>query len=76
MNWPGPDATMAEIDAFYAAHKPEPPYGLAENGQPHEAPQVENGPSIVCNACQKVRIPITVAFCKTCKVHVALATAG
>lgn len=73
MKWPGPDATKAEIDAFVRenAPKPEPveaPYGLASNGQPHEAPAVENGPSIVCTVCEVVRIPMTTAFCKKCKV--------
>ncbi len=33
---------------------------------PHEAPRVSNGPSLVCNACQKVRVGLSTPFCKGC----------
>ncbi len=49
--FPGPDATRAELDAFVAAHTPPP---------------VENGPSLMCNACGLVRVGMFTPFCKTC----------
>ena len=54
------------------------PFGLADLGGgavvPHEAPQVENGPSVMCAACGLVRIGILgPPFCKTCRACLAAA---
>lgn len=43
---------------------------------PHEAPTMAGGPTPVCNACGRVQIPITKAFCRTCTTAIALATGG
>lgn len=77
MNWPDPNATRADIDDFVRVNEPEPkpeaaPWGMADLGGgtmvPHEAPPIENGPSVVCAACGIVRIKILGApFCKTCR---------
>ncbi len=61
--YPPQDATREQIAAWIKEHGPKP--ALAE-GVPHEAPRVENGPSIVCNACEVVRVPITKPFCNGC----------
>lgn len=59
-SFPPADASRAEIDAWYKAHPP--PVEI-----PHEAPEVENGPSVVCSACSVVRIGIMgPPFCKGC----------
>lgn len=57
--FPPPDATYAEIQAWYAANRPPPEPA-------HEAPAVENGPSLVCNACGVIRVPLFKPFCKKC----------
>lgn len=56
--FPPPSATRAETDAWYAAHAPPEPE--------HEAPPVQNGPSLMCNACGKVRVKLFTPFCKGC----------
>ena len=62
--WPGPDATYSEIVAFYRTNSPDPP---PPEGPEHEAPLVTNGPSIVCSACEVVRIGILgPPFCRAC----------
>jgi hypothetical protein len=62
IQWPGPNATYAEIQAFERANRPPP--------EPeHEAPPVENGPSLVCNACGIVRVALATPFCKVCLSH-------
>lgn len=33
---------------------------------PHEAPRVEYGPSLMCNACQRVRVRVGKPFCSGC----------
>lgn len=64
MMYPGPTATRAEIDAWVREHAPPP--------QPeHEAPPVENGPSLVCNACGVVRVKMTTPFCRGCLAAIA-----
>ena len=45
-DFPNPDATREEVDVFVNANQP-----VASSEIQHEAPPVENGPSIVCNAC-------------------------
>lgn len=67
MVFPGPDATRAEIDAWYKANTPAPPQS---DGIPHEAPKVENGPSLVCNACGVVRVSLFTPFCKGCTAQI------
>lgn len=66
--FPGPDATRAEIDAWYKANTPA---SNQSDGVPHEAPKVENGPSLVCNACDVVRRSrwcfLTSAVCSMCQ---------
>lgn len=72
--FPGPDATREEIDAFYASVKAaEAAKALSEYAEtiegktiPHEAPRVENGPSLVCSACGIVRVGLGTPFCKGC----------
>lgn len=86
--FPHPDATMAEIAAWFLANDPrwsevcawcdharrdhlpasrKAGSGACDEFTEHEAPPMENGPSIVCNACGKVRINMFVApFCKRC----------
>lgn len=66
-SFPPPDATREQIDAWKAANDP---------GQPeHEAPPIANGPSLMCNACGKVRINIfNGPFCRTCSAQIAAAT--
>lgn len=59
MIFPPPTATRAEVDAWLAQNKPPPE-------PPHEAPPVENGPSLMCNACQLVRVKLFTPFCKGC----------
>lgn len=59
--WPSPDATRAEVDSFYAAHTPK------NEDKPHEAPKVANGPSVVCNGCGEVRVPLGKPFCNGCQ---------
>ncbi|XXX79228.1 hypothetical protein WMF30_10680 [Sorangium sp. So ce134] len=67
--FPPPNATRAEIDAWLAANAPPP--------EPeHEAPPVANGPSPVCNACGKVRVPLFTPFCKGCLGAMAAAGVG
>lgn len=59
IKFPSPDATRDEVDAWRAAREPPP--------EPeHEAPPVENGPSLVCNACGVVRVKLFTPFCKGC----------
>ena len=64
--WPDPNARRAEVEAFLAIHMPTP-------GPPHEAPPVENGPSLVCNACGVVRVSMLTPFCKSCLASLAAA---
>jgi hypothetical protein len=58
---PGPDASRAEIDAWYS-RCPVP--------IPHEAPPIANGPSIVCNACGVIRVKFTTPFCRECQKYI------
>ena len=61
--WPGPDAPRTEVDAFLAANTPP-----VSEEPAHEAPPVENGPSIVCSACGVVRIKLLgPPFCVGCQ---------
>lgn len=57
--FPLPDATREEIGRWYAERQPKP-------GPAHEAPPVENGPSLMCNACGEVRVKLFTPFCKGC----------
>ena len=59
MKFPSPDAPYSEIQAWHRDHAAEPEPA-------HEAPPVENGPSLMCNACGKVRVGAWTPFCKTC----------
>jgi hypothetical protein len=95
--FPPPDATRAEIDAWYRKHDPtmdDPCYTCGHErrghgvdaGDPgcdchdckcdgfeaieHEAPKVLNGPSLVCNACGKVRVCLNTPFCKRCSATI------
>lgn len=63
MQFPGPDATRAEIDEWLRQNGV-----LWETGEriEHEAPPVANGPSIVCNACGVVRLPLGKVLCRRC----------
>lgn len=61
--WPAPDATFAEVQAFLRANAPPPE-------PPHEAPEVENGPSLMCNACGIVRVGMYTPFCKGCLAQI------
>ncbi len=61
MKFPSPDAPYSEIQAWYRAAA-----GETEPKIEHEAPPVENGPSLMCNACGKVRVGLWTPFCKTC----------
>lgn len=64
--FPPPDATYSEVQAWHKAHaKPPEPE--------HEAPEVENGPSLMCNACGKVRVTLLTPFCKKCSVEIGAA---
>lgn len=71
--FPGPDATHAEVDAWYKANTPAPDQS---DDIPHEAPEVENGPSLVCNACGVVRVALTTPFCKGCTDQIKAAVGG
>jgi hypothetical protein len=68
-NFPDPNATRTEIEAFVRANRPPPSTDI-----PHEAPLVENGPSIVCCACEVVRIGIGSPFCKGCAAMIGAMT--
>jgi hypothetical protein len=59
-DFPPPDATRAEIDAFYAKHAPPPEPA-------HEVPATEGGPSLMCNGCGLVRVGVFNPLCKQCK---------
>jgi HAD superfamily hydrolase (TIGR01662 family) len=59
--FPGPDASRADIDTWRRAQG-----GAAPMGREHEAPPVENGPSPVCNACGLVRVSLLAPFCQEC----------
>jgi hypothetical protein len=65
-NWPGPSATYFEVQAFLRAQVPPP--SDPETPQ-HEAPPVENGPSILCNACGVIRVRLGKPICAGCMVH-------
>lgn len=55
--WPDPNVSRTDVETF-----------VSENAPPaHEAPEVENGPSIVCNACGVIRVSLFTPFCKGCK---------
>jgi len=71
IQWPDPNATYSEIRAFYESNQWHP----TEPGDEiqHEAPEVENGPSIVCNACGVVRVALDTPFCKSCMEQLAAA---
>ena len=65
--FPGPDATYADIQAWYRDNAPPP--------EPdHEAPAVENGPSLMCNACGVVRVSSFTPFCRKCLLIIGPAT--
>lgn len=66
IEWPGPDATHSEVQTFLRAHVQWTPRGPEPE---HEAPPVENGPSIVCAACSIVRVHIGKPLCNACMVH-------
>lgn len=58
--WPDPNSSRADVATFITENAPPP--------EPeHEAPEVENGPSIVCNACGVIRVSLFTPFCKGCK---------
>ncbi len=61
--FPEHGATRAEIDAWLKANAPTPP---PSDEPAHEAPPVENGPSLMCNACGLVRVGMFTPFCKGC----------
>ncbi len=61
--FPPADASRAEIGVWYAANAPPPE---PEPQPQHEAPEVSNGPSLVCNACGVIRVSLMTPFCKTC----------
>ncbi len=67
ISYPGPEATRAEIDAFLKEHAPPPE-------PPHEAPEIQGGPQLVCNACGVVRVGLFSPFCKGCKEQIQAAT--
>jgi hypothetical protein len=58
-DWPDPNASRDEVEAF--VEKKNPSF-VPE----HEAPEIEGGPSIVCNACGLVRVSMLSPFCKGC----------
>ena len=69
--FPPADATREEVDAWRREHAPTPSLDDPE----HEAPPIENGPSLMCNACGVVRINIfNGLFCKGCMKQIADAT--
>lgn len=67
MSFPPPNATRAEVNAWYA----QQPKAI-----PHEAPEVQNGPSLMCNACGIVRVRMFTPFCKGCMTELAAAGVG
>lgn len=80
--WPGPDATWAEVNAFCIARAEAHyaavarPWGFVEVAgelRAHEAPPMRGGPSPICQCCP-VRIPLTATFCRTCTAQIAAAT--
>ena len=73
--FPPPNATRKEVDVWVKEHgATEPPLYLSVGNVPHEAPPVENGPSLVCNACGVVRVSMNKPFCNGCMN--AMAAAG
>jgi hypothetical protein len=64
--YPPPNATRAEVDQWLAQNAPPPE-------PPHEAPPMANGPSLMCNACQQVRVKLFTPFCKGCKRQLSAA---
>jgi hypothetical protein len=87
MNFPPPDATREEVAAFFAKHAPMQvhpdnagPYGAVVDPRtgreiPHEAPVVDGGPSLVCNACGLVRVGLGSPFCSGCRAQLSAAGA-
>jgi hypothetical protein len=61
--FPPSNLSRAELDAWVRENAPSLP---ANESIPHEAPLVENGPSLVCNACSIVRVGFLTPFCKGC----------
>lgn len=79
--WPDPNATRTQVDDFVREQSPATSStwkaSTLDGGTiAHEAPPIENGPSIVCSACGLVRInPFAGPFCKGC-LTTALDQAG
>lgn len=48
------------------ALKKSPRCAACADDKPHEAPPVRNGPSIVCNGCGVIRVPVGVLLCEQC----------
>lgn len=63
-DWPDPNASRDEVAAFENKNAPS---FVPE----HEAPEVEGGPSIVCNACSLVRVSTLSPFCRSCRSMLA-----
>lgn len=71
--FPPPDATREEVTTWRRENgvikKAE-----GEGGEVrHEAPAVENGPSLMCNACGLVRVSMIKPFCNGCMRTMAAA---
>ncbi len=65
--FPSPNATREEVAAWLKEHGAAPrPSCIQSEDPPHEAPPVENGPSLMCNACGKVRVSMLKPFCNGC----------
>lgn len=64
--WPDPNASRETIAAFVRENAPPAPPA-------HEAPEVSNGPSIVCNACGIVRVSLLTPFCRACRASLKAA---
>jgi hypothetical protein len=65
--WPDPSAPREAVQAFLDAQ----PKRVV-----HEAPPVDNGPSLVCNACGVVRVPLFKPFCEGCTREMLAAGVG
>ena len=61
--WPDPNAPRTVVDSFVRENASPPPPPA------HEAPAVENGPSVMCTGCNVVRISLRneLGLCKSCR---------
>lgn len=67
VQFPPPDATREEVAAWIKERGVSKPTSCMRAEEvPHEAPPVANGPSLMCNACGKVRVSMIKPFCNGC----------